>query len=120
MTTPRKHPQEIEVWYILPAIRRELVIALKNKGYTQKKIAEFLNVTESAISQYTKEKRAKKIQLNEKVKKFIQKTAEKISDSKTAYQQIHKVSEFIRDSKALCEIHMQVEGNLEGCDVCYK
>ncbi|MFH1405899.1 MAG: hypothetical protein ABIG52_01635 [Nanoarchaeota archaeon] len=60
MTTPNKHPQEIEVWYILPAIRKELVLALKEKGHTQKEIASFLNVTEPAISQYTKEKRAKK------------------------------------------------------------
>ena len=58
MTAPLKHPQEIEVWYVLPAIRKELVVTLKEKNLTQKKIAEFLNITEAAVSQYIKQKRA--------------------------------------------------------------
>lgn len=120
MTTPSKHPQEVEVWYILPAIRKELVITLKEKKHSQKEIAKLLNVTEAAISQYTKAKRAKDIKLNDEVKKFIKEAAEKIKDSKTAYQQIQKINDFIKHSKALCEIHMQLEGNLKNCDICYR
>lgn len=119
MKTPSKHPQEIEVWYILPAIRKELVIALKEKKSSQKEIAKLLNVTEPAISQYMKDKRAK-VNLNDEVKKFIKKSATKIKDSETAYQQIQKISDFIKKSKALCEIHMQLEGDLKGCDICYQ
>lgn len=120
MTTPAKHPQEIEVWYILPAIRSELVLALKEKGHSQKEIAKLLNVTEPAVSQYAKEKRAQKIKLNDEVKKFIKEAADKIKDSETAYQQIQKINDFIKHSKALCDIHMQLEGDLKGCDICYK
>ena len=29
-------PQEIEVWYVLPALRREIAIALKKQGLKQK------------------------------------------------------------------------------------
>ena len=54
MNIPNKHPQEIEVWYILPAIRKELVVVLKESGLTQRKIAGMLKVTEAAISQYSK------------------------------------------------------------------
>ena len=32
MNLPLKHPQEIEVWYVLPAIRKELALALKAQG----------------------------------------------------------------------------------------
>ncbi|MEW5896445.1 MAG: transcriptional regulator [Nanoarchaeota archaeon] len=120
MTIPSRHPQEIEVWYILPAIRKELVLALKEKGHTQKHIAAFLNVTEPAVSQYTKEKRAQKIRLNNKVKRLIREAAEKIKDTATAYRQIQKICEFIRNSKALCGIHMQLEENLKCCDICYR
>ena len=120
MTTPAKHPQEVEVWYILPAIRSELVIALKEKGHSQKEIAKLLNVTEPAVSQYAKEKRAQKIKFNAEVKKMIKEAAGKIKDSKTAYRQIQEISNFIKRSKALCEIHMQLEDNLDKCDICYK
>ncbi len=119
MTTPSKHPQEIEVWYILPAIRKELVIVLKEKGHSQKEIAKLLNITEPAVSQYAKEKRAKKIILPQEVKEFIKVSADKIKDSKIAYHQIQKINDFIKHSKARCEIHMQLEENLCGCNICY-
>ncbi|MBU0457244.1 MAG: hypothetical protein ABH824_02945 [Nanoarchaeota archaeon] len=120
MTIPNKHPQEIEVWYVLPAIRKELVVALKEKGFSQKKIANYLNVTEPAISQYTKQKRAKEINLCDDVKNFIRKASEEITDNKSAFQQIQKISRFIKSSKAMCQIHMQLESHLKKCDVCYK
>ena len=120
MKTHLKHPQEIEVWYILPAIRSELVIALKKKGYSQKEIAKLLNVTEPAVSQYAKEKRAQKIKLDAATKKLIKEAAEKIKDSQSAFHQIQRISEHIKHSKALCQLHAQIEGNLSGCEVCYK
>ena len=120
MKTPLTHPQEVEVWYILPAIRKELVLALKEDGLTQRKIAELLNVTESAVSQYTKSKRAQKIKFNSEVKEFVKKAAKKIENKASAYQQIQKISEFVKNSKAICEIHMQLERNLDNCDICYK
>ncbi len=120
MNLPCKHPQEIEVWYILPVIRKELVIALKEKGISQKEIALLLNITEPAVSQYAKEKRAQRIVFNKEVKLFIKKAAEKIIDGKTAYQQIQKISDYIRRTKARCEIHMQLDKSLCKCDICYK
>ena len=44
-------PQEVEVLYILPAIRRELAKEMKKQGLEQKKIAGLLFVTEAAVSQ---------------------------------------------------------------------
>ena len=51
-------PQEIELWYVIPAIRKQLVIELKRKGLKQKAIAPILGITEAAISQYNRDKRA--------------------------------------------------------------
>ena len=120
MTTPDKHPQEIEVWYILPAIRKELVVVLKERGLNQKEIAGMLKVTEAAISQYSKHKRGKEITLNQEVKDYIKEASKNIIDAKTAYREIQLISEFIKKSKALCKIHAQIEGDLEGCKVCYE
>ncbi|HLD39523.1 MAG TPA: helix-turn-helix domain-containing protein [Candidatus Nanoarchaeia archaeon] len=120
MKVPAQHPQEIEVWYILPAIRKELVSALKEKGKSQKDIAKLLNITEAAVSQYVSEKRAKEIIFPQEVKDFIHKTVSEIKDATSAFHQIQRINEFIKKSKALCQLHAQIEGNLKGCDVCYK
>ena len=53
-----KTPCEIALWKKLPSIRRELVIYLvKDKTINRKRVAELLGITESAISQYLKNKR---------------------------------------------------------------
>ncbi len=120
MKLPLKHPQEIEVWYILPAIRKELVVALKETGRSQKVIAKLLNITEATVSHYTKEKRGKEIVFPQELKDFIRKAAQEITDASSAFHQIQQISEHIKHSKALCQLHAQIEGNLNGCDVCYK
>lgn len=67
-------PQEVEVWYVLPAIRRELAKAMKKKTIsrlnedgemvehkiTQKEIARMLGVTEPAITQYLLKKKGRR------------------------------------------------------------
>ncbi len=50
-------PQEIEVWYVLPLIRKRLAIELISNGLSQKEVASLMHLTEAAISQYKKEKR---------------------------------------------------------------
>lgn len=52
-----KMPCELIVWYVLPSIRRDLAIKLKEKGMAQKDIAEKLGVTAAAVSQYVKSRR---------------------------------------------------------------
>ena len=119
MKVPAQHPQEIEVWYILPAIRKELVTVLKEKGKPQKEIAKLLNITEAAVSQYTNKKRGTEITFPQEIKDFIKKAALHISDATSAFHQIQRISEQIKNSKVLCKLHAQIEGNLKGCDVCY-
>jgi len=67
-------PQEVEVWYVLPAIRRELAKVMKTKAVqradedgemedhkiTQKEIARMLGVTEPAITQYLLRKKGQR------------------------------------------------------------
>ena len=119
MKVPAKHPQEIEVWYVLPAVRKELVRALKKDGLSQKKIAELLNVTASAISQYLKDKRGKTADLPQDVKDFVDKAALKIKDKTTAYRQIQEICKYIKKTKALCRTHAGFEEGLDACDICY-
>ena len=114
------HPQEVEVWYILPAIRRELVIALQEQGHSQKKIPELLNLTPAAVSQYLSAKRGKQIFLSKDIKEFILQAAKRITSKERAYFEIQQISEQIKKSKDLCKIHQSVENGLSACDICFQ
>jgi predicted transcriptional regulator len=114
---PIKHPQEIEVWYVLPAVRKELALVLKKKGKSQKEIAQLLGVTEAAVSQY-KSKRAKDVELGMEVKVFISKKAGEIKDLESAYRIMQEICVLIKKSGVLCRIHRCVECGLERCAVC--
>ena len=61
-------PQEIEVWYMLPAIRKEFALTLIRHELSQKEVAKLLGVTEAAVSQYKSEKRAHGLEFNEHIK----------------------------------------------------
>ena len=72
-------PQELEVWYLLPALRKELArIFIKDYNLSQKKISQLFGITESAISQYQKLKRANELKFSRTEKEEIKKTASKI------------------------------------------
>ena len=63
-------PQEIEVWYIIPAIRRELTkILIKQYNLKQKKVAMLLGISEAAISQYLSNKRGQEIKFPKEMEK---------------------------------------------------
>ncbi len=119
MEVPAKHPQEIEVWYIIPAIRKELVVALKEKGNSQKKIAGLLNLTESAVSQYIKAKRGREVIFSKEVKDFIGDAAERVVDKTSAYRELQRIVQYVKKTKMICQIHMGMEEGLEGCDICF-
>jgi predicted transcriptional regulator len=67
---------EVSSRRILPAIRKEIVLALVNKGKKQKTVARMLMVTPAAVTQYIKGKRAK-IELTSGEKEEISEIAEK-------------------------------------------
>jgi predicted transcriptional regulator len=116
-------PQEMEVWYLLPAIRKELVKIFKqNYNLTQKKSAELLDLTESAVSQYTNSKRAQSLifskQEIEKVKKAAQ---DIITDPKNKNYYLFKLSKSLKGSKSLCEIHRKKDSTIsKTCDLCMR
>jgi predicted transcriptional regulator len=72
---------EEAVWFILPIIRKEFAQCLvKDYGFTQRKTAEKLGITESAVSQYLSKKRGDfKIQ-DAKITKEIKKSVQRIVD----------------------------------------
>ena len=114
-------PQEIELWYIIPAIRKELSIALKELNLSQRDIAKKLGVTESAVSQYFKDKRAINVHFNDKVMSEIKNSAKEILRKRDVMNEILRICNFIRSEKVLCTYHKLHDQNVpEGCEICLK
>jgi predicted transcriptional regulator len=72
---------EEAVWFTLPIIRKEFAKSLtKDHGLTQRKTAEKLGITESAVSQYLSKKRGDfKIQ-DATIRREINKSAQRIAN----------------------------------------
>ena len=72
--------QEVEVRYVIPSIRRELANGLSKEKFKQKEIAELLNITPSAVSQYLSKKRGTvkfSKRITDEIKKQLKKSKQK-------------------------------------------
>jgi uncharacterized protein len=101
-----KLPQEIEVWYIIPKIRKELAkIFVEEKKFSYEKTGEILGITKAAVSQYLKNKRANKIQFSKEMQKEVEKSAEKISKNPSLTMiEIQRLLKKMKESKCSCDV----------------
>jgi predicted transcriptional regulator len=117
-------PQEIMLWYVVPAIRKALVLELKKKGLKQKDIAVLMGISEPAISQYVTDKRATICAgcFNKAFEQEVSKAAERIFHEKkesTTMQEVNRLCTFVKDNKILCEVHKTKDSKFKGCEICY-
>jgi predicted transcriptional regulator len=110
-------PQEIEVFYIIPTIRKYIAINLKKQGLKQKDIAAIMMIDTSAISQYASTKRGNKIKINKEVQKEIEKSSKNIKDPFSYIKETQRILRHIREN-CLCEIHKQISTIPKGCKSC--
>ncbi|MCK5266382.1 MAG: hypothetical protein KAR03_12305 [Candidatus Thorarchaeota archaeon] len=141
-------PQEVEVWYVLPALRRELAKMMKTKTVprvgedgkkkehkiTQKEIAKMLGVTEPAITQYLLKKKGRRsrgdqVTIPEKFIAELEKSAdamieqyEKRSTNDDMFEvmtrEINRMIRVISDDGTMCEFHRQFSAHVKGKDKC--
>ena len=114
------YPEEVEVLYMLPAIRRELALYLKQCGLEQKAIARLLRVTEPAISQYLSAKRATSVVFSDKEKEEIRKSGEKLLKNSNLVGETAHLLHMMLDSRATCKICMEVTDAPAGCIACFQ
>jgi len=114
-------PQEIEVWYIIPAIRRELAKSMVELGLAQKQIADKMGITEAAVSQYISNKRAKEVAFSNAVLDEIKSSTKKIIyDEKLLVPEMVRLTKLTGVKQVMCDIHKKQDVNLpDGCDVCF-
>jgi predicted transcriptional regulator len=115
------HPQEVEVFYILPAIRRELSIALKEQGKSQKEIAQLLGVTEAAVSQYISAKRGNDVRFPADIAAQIHAAAPRITNHASMIAETQAILASAKQDRFICKMHEQVADNIpRGCNVCFR
>ncbi len=113
-------PQELEVWYVIPALRKELTLAMKLSGEKQVLIANKLGITKSAVTQYLNNKRgAKELNFNERVKNEIQTSASKIKNKFDAMREIQHLLNVTRQERLVCQLHRVTDKEFSNCDVCF-
>ena len=111
-------PQEVEVWYVLPALRKELTEELYEKGLKKGEIASLLGLTRSAVSQYLSNKRAGFKLYG--IKSQVKKAAKNIIKGKCSTFEIQKLLLYARKRGITCRIHKKVDTVNENCKLRFK
>jgi len=115
--------QEVEVWFVIPVIRAELAKAMIEQGFNQKETAKLMGLTEAAISNYMKGKRARsKIKFNDKITKEIKKSALKLMESKTSLStEMQRIICLVKKSGLICSLHKAYNKSVnKNCCICSK
>lgn len=112
---------EVEVWYALPAIRRNLAVSLKKQGLSQRSIADRLGLAESAVSQYLSGKRGGS-ELPENLDAEFSAAAERIAagDRDVMVKEVLRLSELLKSTRVICDVHRQHDADLPAkCTRCF-
>jgi len=120
-------PCETIVSAVLPAIRallaRELI---KNYSMTQSEVASILGTTQSAISQYQKQKRGDHLtdalgslpEVQEAIENLVREITSRDTREKESVETICTICMSLRKDGTICTIHHTHDGNHEDCDLC--
>ena len=115
-------PQEIQYWYILPAIRRAFSKEMARRKMKQKDIARHLGLTEAAVSQYVSAKRGDLVlpkDIIKEIKKSVDNVEKSVKD-RAAFREVQRVSKQIMSTHAICTIHKRHDKTLpKDCDLCH-
>ena len=120
MKTQLIMPQEFEVFYVLPGIRREMALAMKAAGKKQKDIAKLLCVEESTVSQYVNDGRATKLKLSKKIKDAVAESSRNIHDNVSLIRETRKVLSLLMKENVTCKLHKLIAKLPDDCKVCFK
>lgn len=115
---PVKTHQEIEVWYVIPAIRREMMLQMKKKKISQKDAAKLLGLTEAAVSQYMSGKRGADVKFGPDTKAEIRKSVDAIQKGASVMEEIHRLTSLCKANGTLCRIHRKMGNVPKECRIC--
>ena len=113
-------PQEVQVWYVFPAVRRLFALSLKKQGLIQRDIAKIMNLTEAAVSQYLKGKRGLDVTLPKKIQQKIEIASKQIRTQKTSFEkEFQKIFRDMDESRFICSVCNSYTSKEPSCQICY-
>ncbi len=114
-------PQEVELWRVIPALRREFAKALAKQGLSRKQAAEKLGLTPAAISQYFNEKRAFKIRFPRSVLGRVEEASERLLRGESSFlEEVQRILLTEEVKRITCSIHKAENPELKECNVCFE
>ncbi len=113
-------PQELEVWYLLPAIRREFTRLMLGHGLKKTEIARIMSISKPAVSMYISSKRGSDVVFNKRLTAEIKRSVKNLVMKKTnAMLELQKICGMARKERLVCTIHRSRDITLKNCEVCY-
>lgn len=114
-------PQELEVWYILPALRRELAKEMLKLNLKKAEIARKLGLSRAAVTQYLNSKRASEIKFDKNTLSEIKLSAKSLANNESCLiHHMHNLCKICRQNKVLCKIHKCDHDANNCCEICLK
>lgn len=114
--------QEVEAFYIIPAVRRELAKHLVALGLTQRDVAKKLGVTDAAVSQYLSNKRGTAYEYDAHIIAAMQTAAKNIRDADSEHvlrKEMELLCTLLKKEKVICAIHKKNTTVKDGCSSCF-
>jgi len=113
-------PQEVDVWYMLPWLRKQLAVILKQTySLSQKDIALKLHVTEAAVSQYVHDKRAQETELPSDAGKILAVAAKRIYEGEDLRPVLIWLQTKPEILEIKCALHRRHDDSVDStCDLC--
>ncbi|MBI2148883.1 hypothetical protein HYU23_04335 [Candidatus Woesearchaeota archaeon] len=112
--------QELEVWYVIPAIRKEITIAMQSNGLKQVEIAKRLGLTKAAVNQYLSNKRGNELKFNNKIKQQIMESTKRINNEFDSVREIQYLINIAREEKIACQVHRNLDNSFKSCNICFE
>lgn len=117
---------EIGYRYLIPSIKRMLVLELNETGLSQKEIAERMKISRSAVSRYLSMERGVYIDLSEfsDIKDMTKRLADKISqrklDNYELQREILEIAIYALSHRYVCAFHESLDPEIDPrkCNIC--
>lgn len=119
LTMMKLLPQHIELWYIIPAIRREFAIEMARQEIKNVEIAEILGVTKAAVSQYFSKTRAVEFRFDAEITNEIKESTIRIIDKRNSNEEIQRIINIMWQNKSICKFHHLKEKLDNNCNICF-